>query len=61
MKLIIEKIIREELQKVLSEAPRGDQSQFQAIKATMLDNIKDPETKKVFEMLLDLLSGNYKV
>ena len=57
----IRKIIEEELQNVLLEGPHGDRGQFQAIKATMLDEIKDPQTKKVFQMLLDLLSGAHKV
>tara|TARA_Y100001973_G_C4969496_1_gene218890 strand:- start:314 stop:508 length:195 start_codon:yes stop_codon:yes gene_type:complete len=57
----LEQIIEEELRNVLLEGPHGDRGQFQAIKATMLDEIKDPQTKKVFQMLLDLLSGAYKV
>ena len=58
---LLREIIEEELHNVLFEAPHGDRGQFQAIKATMLDEIKDPQTKKVFQMLLDLLSGEYKL
>ena len=57
----LEQIIEEELQNVLLEGLHGDRGQFQAIKATMLDEIKDPQTKKVFQTLLDLLSGEYKL
>ena len=60
-KKYLEQIIEEELQNVLLEEPHGDRGQFQAIKATMLDKIKDPQTKKVFQTLLDLLSGEYRL
>ena len=59
-KKYLEQIIEEELQNILLEAPHGDSGQFKAI-GTMLDKIKDPQTKLVFQTLLNLLSGEYKL